>query len=148
MKAGMIHYPALFEPDANKGGFVVTFPDFEWGVTQGETEAEAFDMAEDALVCILEETIRQRKDLPKPSKLRGKKYREIAVPALADAKIQIYEAMRAGRIQKAELARRMGIPRQQIERLLDLQHSSRLEQIEAAFRALNKRLVVSTEDAA
>ena len=35
-----------------------------------------------------------------------------------------------------------------LERLLDLQHSSRLEHIEAAFRALNKRLVVSVEDAA
>ncbi len=56
--------------------------------------------------------------------------------------------MRAGRVHKAELARRMSIPRQQIERLLDLQHSSRLEHIEAAFRALNKRLVVATEDAA
>jgi antitoxin HicB len=144
----MIHYPALFEPDAEKGGFVVTFPDFEWGVTQGETEAEATEMSGDALVCIIEETIRQHKDLPRPSKLRGKKYREIAVPALADAKIQLYAAMRAGRVQKAELARRMGIPRQQIERLLDLRHSSRLEHIETAFRALNKRLVVSTEDAA
>jgi antitoxin HicB len=144
----MIHYPVLFEPDAKKGGFVVTFPDFQWGVTQGETEAEAMEMAEDALICIIEETIRQHKDLPRPSRLRGKKYREVAVPALADAKIQLYNSMRAGRIQKAELARRIGIPRQQIERLLDLQHSSRLEHIEAAFRALNKRLVVSTEDAA
>jgi antitoxin HicB len=144
----MIHYPAVLEQDAKKGGFVVTFPDFQWGVTRGETEAEALEMAEDALICIIEETIRQHKDLPRPSRLRGKKYREVAVPALADAKIQLYNSMRAGRIQKAELARRIGIPRQQIERLLDLQHSSRLEHIEAAFRALNKRLVVSTEDAA
>jgi antitoxin HicB len=144
----MIHYPARFEPDAENGGFVVTFPDFGWGVTQGETEAEAVEMSSDALLCIIEETIRQHKDLPRPSKLRGKKYRDIAVPALADAKIQLYQAMRAARVHKAELARRMGIPRQQIERLLDLQHSSRLEHIEAAFRALNKRLVVATEDAA
>jgi antitoxin HicB len=144
----MIAYPALFEPDTRAGGFVVTFPDFEWGVTQGETETEAVEMAEDALVCILEETIRQRKDLPNPGRPRGKKYREISVPALAAAKIQLYQAMRVGRVQKAELARRMGIPRQQIERLLDLRHSTRLEQIEAAFGALKKRLVVSTEDAA
>jgi antitoxin HicB len=144
----MIHYPALFEPDAKKGGFVVTFPDFQWGATQGDTEAEAIEMAEDALLCIIEESIRLHKDLPGPSKVRGKKYREIALPALADAKIQLYEAMRASRVRKAELARRMGIPRQQIERLLDLQHSSRLEHVEAAFRALHKRLVVSTEDAA
>ena len=144
----MIQYPALFEPDADKGGFVVTFLDFEWGVTQGETEAEATGMAKDALLCIIEETIRKRQNLPKPSRVRGKQYREISLPALADVKVQLYEAMRAGRVQKAELARRMGIPRQQIERLLDLGHSSRLEHIEAALRALKKRLVFSTEEAA
>ena len=74
----MIHYPSRFEPDAEKGGFVVTFPDFEWG-----------EMSVDALLCIIEETTRQHKDLPTPSKLRGKKYREIAVPVLAAAKIQL-----------------------------------------------------------
>src|ERR1700682_5840081 len=31
----------MIHPNAEKGSFVVTFPDFEWGVTQGETEAEA-----------------------------------------------------------------------------------------------------------
>jgi predicted RNase H-like HicB family nuclease len=36
----MFYVNARFEPDAQKGGFVVTFPDFPWGVTQGETEAE------------------------------------------------------------------------------------------------------------
>jgi predicted RNase H-like HicB family nuclease len=83
----MIDYPARFEPDENRR-FVVTFPDFDWGVTQGETEAEAVEMSH-ALLCIVEETIRQHKDLPRPRKLRGKKYRDIAVPALADAKIQL-----------------------------------------------------------
>jgi hypothetical protein len=38
---------------------------------------------------------------------------------------RLYRAMRAAQVHKAELARRMRIPRQQIERLLDLQHSSR-----------------------
>jgi hypothetical protein len=30
-----MEYPALFEP-SKEGGFVVTFPDFDWGVTQGK----------------------------------------------------------------------------------------------------------------
>jgi antitoxin HicB len=35
-----MEYPALFEP-AEEGGFVVTFPDFEWGITQGDDETDA-----------------------------------------------------------------------------------------------------------
>jgi predicted RNase H-like HicB family nuclease len=31
----MFYVKALYEPDTEKGGFVVYFPDFPWGVTQG-----------------------------------------------------------------------------------------------------------------
>ena len=41
----MVTYPALFEPDRQAGGFVVTFPDFRYGVTQGDTLEEAAEMA-------------------------------------------------------------------------------------------------------
>ena len=34
-----MEYPARFGP-AKAGGFVVTFPDFEWGVTQGESDQD------------------------------------------------------------------------------------------------------------
>jgi antitoxin HicB len=43
-------YLALFEPDPKAGGYVVTFPDFGDGVTQGETEEEAMEMAQDLLM--------------------------------------------------------------------------------------------------
>ncbi len=40
--------PAIFET-AEEGGLVVTFPDWSWGVTQGDDENEAVEMAIDAL---------------------------------------------------------------------------------------------------
>jgi len=43
-------YLALFEPDPKAGGYVVTFPDFGYGVTQGENEEEAMEMALDLLM--------------------------------------------------------------------------------------------------
>ena len=43
-------YLALFELDRKAGGYVVTFPDFGYGVTQGETEEEAMEMAQDLLM--------------------------------------------------------------------------------------------------
>ena len=55
--------------------------------------------------------------------------------------------MRAAGVTKAELARRMGIAPQQAQRLFDTNHLSRLDQIAAAFVALGRRLVMTSESA-
>ena len=50
--------------------------------------------------------------------------------------------MRQAGITKAELASRLGWSKTQVGRLLDLNHDSRLDQIEAALAVLGKRLDV------
>ncbi len=144
---GAMEYRALFEP-AEEGGFVVTFPDFKWGVTQGDTEEEAMEMAEDALCTIIREHIRQGEALPTPRKARGRKCRMIRLPALVAAKAGLYMAFMESGIRKAELARRLRIPSANVGRLFDLRHQSRLEQIEAAFKALGKELTIDLRNAA
>jgi hypothetical protein len=47
-----------------------------------------------------------------------------------------------------ELARRLNWHLRQVDRLLDLLHASQLDQLEAAFRALGKRLAVEIREAA
>ena len=144
----MLYFNALFEPDAEKGGFVVTFPDFKWGVTQGDTEREALDMAVDALQMIVGDYIENGKPIPTPRKLRGRKYRSIRLPGLQSAKVELYNAFLASGIRKAELARRLGMPSPNIDRLFSLRHQSRLDQLEAAFKALGKELMIDIRDAA
>ena len=144
----MYRYPAVFEPYAKAGGFVVTFPDFGWGVTQGETIEEAMEMAEDALATIVADTMDRRQDLPTPGKARGKHIRIVSLPALANAKALLYTAMRAEKVRKAELARRLGVAKPQIDRLLDLKIATRFDQIEAAFQAIGKRIRIEVEEAA
>jgi antitoxin HicB len=51
-------------------------------------------------------------------------------------------------MRKAELARHLGIPTTQVDRLFDLRHHSRLDQIEAAFKALGKEISIEVRDAA
>ena len=140
-------YQASFAA-APEGGFVVTFPDFEFGVTQGDTEREACEMAADALALIIESYIAQGKPLPAPSKRHGKQYRAIALPALQAAKVELYRQFVRSGIRKVDLARRIGIPKTVVDRLFDLKHMSRLNQIESAFAALGKRLSVRIQDAA
>jgi len=144
----MFHYPAIFDPDPDDGSFTVTFPDFGYGVTQGSTVAEAEDMAADLLSCLMMDCMEKSADFPKPGRLRGKKVRSISLPALQDAKANLYVAMRASGVRQADLARRLGCQKSQIERLLNFKNSTRMEHIEAAFRALGKRIVIEVQDAA
>ena len=144
----MLSYPALFDPDRKAGGFVVTFPDFAYGVTQGETLREASDMASDLLACLVSDLVKEGKPLPGASRPRGRKYRAVSLTALQSAKAELYMAFLASGIRKAELARRLRIPKTTVDRLFDFENQTRLDQIEAAFAALGKELSIVVRDAA
>ncbi len=144
----MEHYLALFEPDLEAGGYVVTLPDFGYGVTQGETDQEAMEMAQDLLMLTIGDYMRKGKPLPTPSRRRDARLRPVALPALQSAKVELYTVFVNSGLKKAEFARRIGIPKTHIERLFSLRHHSRLDQIEAAFAALGKRLEIGVRDAA
>jgi len=141
-------YLALFEPDHKAGGYVVTFPDFGYGATQGETHREAMEMAQDLLMLTIGDYMRESKPLPAAKRHRGSKFRPVALAALQAAKVDLYSAFLASGVKKAELARRIGIPKTHVDRIFSLRHGSRLNQIEAAFAALGKRLHVEARNAA
>ena len=140
-------YPALFEPAA-EGGFVVTIPAFRWGVSQGDTEQEAREMAAALLQTLIQEHIRKGEPLPLPNKSRGKKYRMIELPAKVALKTELYIAFKASGIAKTVLAQKLGIPKTHVDRLFDFKNHTRLEQIEAALHALGKGLTIDVRDAA
>ena len=86
--------------------------------------------------------VQTRKPLPVPGKpKRGQ--RVVSPGALECAKLGIYQAMMQQGIKKAELARRLGWHMPQVDRLLDLQHASRFDQLDAAARVLGKRMRIS-----
>jgi antitoxin HicB len=111
-------------------------------ITQGEDEDEALMYAVDALESALSFYVDDRKPLPVPSKAkRGQK--TVRPSALECAKLGVYQAMMEQGIRKSELARRLGWHMPQVDRLFDLRHASRLDQIEAAARALGRHIEVS-----
>ena len=136
----MLDYPVVLDAQP-EGGFVVTFPDVPEAITQGEDEQEALLYADDALETALSFYIDARKPLPTASKAkRGQ--RTVRPSALEGAKLGVYQAMTEQGIKKAELARRLGWHMPQVDRLFDLRHASRLDQIEAAARVLGRVLEV------
>jgi antitoxin HicB len=139
-------YLALFEPDLKAGGYVVMFPDFGYGVTQGETEEEAFEMAQDLLMLTIGDYVRESKPLPAPRRHRGSKFQPVRLSALQAAKVDLYAAFLESGLTKAEFARRAGIQKTHVERLFSLRHHSRLDQIESSFAALGKRLHIEARE--
>ena len=128
-----------------EGGFTVTFPDVPEAVTQGEDEDEAAAMAEDALVTALSFYTDNAERLPRPSAARG---RPVAyVPPLVAAKLALHDAMLAAGVSNVALARRLGMDEKTVRRLRDPLHQSRINQIDAALRALGKRMGIVIEAA-
>lgn len=135
----MFDYPVTLTPDG--ATVLVTFKDIPEAITFGVNKDEALLHAIDALETGLSFYVDARKQLPVASKpKRGQK--AVRPSALESAKLGVYQAMTEQGIRKAELARRLGWHTPQVDRLFDLRHASRLDQIEAAARVLGRQLEV------
>ena len=143
VSAALAH-PARLDPEP-EGGFTVTFPDFGFGVTYGATREEALRQAADLLETIVANCLAEGWDVPSPSPARGRPL--VPLEPLVAAKVELYRTMRAAGITKADLARRIGIAPQQVQRLFDTNHASRIDQLAAAFAALGRRLIITSEAA-
>ncbi|MEE8332846.1 MAG: type II toxin-antitoxin system HicB family antitoxin [Alphaproteobacteria bacterium] len=137
----MISYPVTLTPD--DGGILVTSPDFPELTTFGATRDEALMYAIDAFEEAIAARIADREDLPKPSKGRTR----VVLPTQTALTTLLYQTMRREGVTKAELARRLHCHAPQVDRLLDLNHASRMDQIDAAFSAIGQRLVVTLQAA-
>ena len=135
----MFEYPVTLTPD--DGSVLVTFVDVPEAITFGMDEDEALLNAIDALETGLSFYVDARKPLPAASQAAiGQK--TVRPSALECAKLGVYQAMTEQGIKKAELARRLGWHMPQVDRLFDLRHASRFDQIEAAANVLGKHVLV------
>ena len=134
----MLAYPILLEEDGD--AILATSPDFPELTTFGEDREEAITRAGRALEEAIAARIHDRKDIPPPS--QGSTY--VILPTLTAVKVMLYQGMRDQGVTKTELARRLGWHLPQVDRVLDPQHRSWLDQMDAALGAIGRRLHVST----
>lgn len=134
----MFDYPVTLTPDG--GAVLVTFPDVPEAITFGADEDEALLQAVAALETGLSFYVEARRALPAPSPAAGRP--TVRPPALECAKLGVYRAMTEQGLKKTDLARRLGWHLPQVDRLFDLNHASRFDQIEAAARALGRQIEV------
>jgi antitoxin HicB len=131
-------YRIKIEPDDN-GTLLVTCPALPEVTTFGEDETEAVLRASEAISEALAARIADGGDIP-DGNVRGPHL--VRLPMLTALKAELYRQMRRQGVARAELARRLQWSRESVDRLFRLDHASRLDQIEAAFAAIGRRLDV------
>ena len=133
-----MRYAVTLAPDDIRT-ILVTVADIPDAATFGEDRDDALARAVEAIATAIMGAMAAREDAPAP-KTEGADY--VTLPALSSAKIELYRAMRADGVGKAALAKRLGVALPQVDRLLDLKHSTRLDAMERAFAALGRSMTI------
>jgi antitoxin HicB len=122
------------------GKFIrVSFPDIPAARAFGSGREHALEMAKGALAVAMDFFFDDQRPVPLPSRpKRGQAVVELA-PSVA-AKVLLHNEMLRQKVRPVELARRIGTTRQEVNRLTDLKHTTKIDRIDLAMRALGKRI--------
>ncbi len=138
-------YPASFTTGSD-GRVLVEFIDLPRVATDGKDPSEAMAEAMDALASDLSIRLSRREQIP-PASPAKRGQRQVPVPLWLAPKLALYMAMREQRISNSELARRLRLHERVVRRMLDPEHATKAEKIQAALAILGKQLTVEVRDA-
>ena len=141
-----MRYPIKMRRDGKY--FLVTFPDIPEAITQGETETKALIAARDALDTALDFYFEAGRVVPTPSAPK-RRQQYVDLPLSLSAKVLLLNEMLQQKVRPAELARRLHTTPPEINRLTNIRHTSKIDGIAEAMKALGKNLQVNaTKDEA
>lgn len=138
----MFSYPVKLERDDATGQYVVTCRDLPLMASVGESVEDALVEAVEGIVSAIAIEIEERRPVPPASAPENGEY-VVNVPVLVAMKVALHNAMIETGTRKAELARKLGQKGPQIDRLLDVEHSSKVEMVELALHQLNRNVELS-----
>ena len=133
----MFSYPARVTRDGD--GFMVSFPDIPEALTGAKDREEAIALAADALTTAMDFYFEDRRPVPPPSEPKRGQITVDLPPSVA-AKVLLLNEMVAQGKRPAELARLMHARPQEVTRLIDLHHPTKIDTVAAALQALGRRL--------
>ncbi|MBC6554865.1 type II toxin-antitoxin system HicB family antitoxin [Citrobacter braakii] len=127
---------------AVEGGFVVSFPDIPEALTQENTRHDALQAAQTALITAFEFYFDDNEAIPLPSAV-GAEDTYVEIPLSVASKVLLLNAFLESKITQQELANRIGRPKQEITRLFDLKHTTKIDAVQIAARVLGKELALT-----
>jgi antitoxin HicB len=140
----VIAYPVKLTPDEDT--WLVTSRDFPELTTFGMTKDEALAYAVGAFREAIAARFAYRETIPLPSKpRRGESL--VTLPAQVAVKVLLDRNMLDKGLRKSDLARRIGVHKQEMDRIFSLNQATSLTKLEKAFAALGKALDIEVVDA-
>lgn len=134
-----MQYPVIIEPDGDS--YMASFPDIPEALTCGDNYEDALLQAQDALLTAFEFYFEDQRSVPLPSPALGRD--TVSVPASVWVKVLVLNTMLEQRISQAELAKRMGTRKQEMQRVINLGHNTKIDTLNRALEVMGKRLQVS-----
>lgn len=135
-----MRYPVIIEKSGDSS-FFVSFPDIPEALTQGNSLQDALAMGKDALETALEFYFEDERKVPLPSpQENGQLVVELSPSRWA--KVLLLNEMVEQNMRPADLARKLSIRPQEVTRLMNLKHLTKIDTISSAFDAMGKKLEV------
>ncbi|EAU0218262.1 hypothetical protein FRN05_05605 [Salmonella enterica subsp. enterica] len=128
------------------GAFVVSCRDLPLLHSVGDTLDEALLEAEDGIITAISLEMDMRRPIPVASAPQSGEH-IVILPVLVAMKAALYNTMIETGTRKADLARRLGVNGPQVDRLLDVEHSSKVEKVELALAQLGRKAQVEIRTA-
>lgn len=133
-------YPVTVERD-EEGRYLAVAPDVPEALTDGATPEQALREMSDALGAALAGYAKAGRTLPVPSTTDANVH-WVPVAPLVAAKLALRSAMREQDISNVVLAQRLGLSEGAVRRLVDPDHSSRLDGVIRALTELGHELII------
>ena len=133
-------YPAKLTKEDN--GYTVTFRDIPEAITCGDDLKDALSMSQDALITSMDFYFEDHRKVPLPSKAKRGEHL-IELPVSIFAKVLLLNEMVDQNISNVELAKRINVKPQEVQRIVNLNHTTKIDTISNALSALGKHLELS-----
>lgn len=134
-------YPAKFDLQ-DDGCYVVSFRDIPEALTQGYSLEETKENALDSLITAFDFYFEDNRAIPLPSEALEGEYL-IELPISVWSKVLLLNAMLEQHVSQSELAKRLHRSRQEMQRIIDLNHNTKIDTVVEALKQLGKQPIFS-----
>ena len=129
-------YPFTTEQDGDS--ILVEFPGIPGALTQVDPDEHFDDVVRDCLIAALGGYILAHRSPPLPAP--RKDLDNVTLDVMTSAKLALAITLSINKISNVEFAEQLGVTEKVVRRLLDLDHSSRIDRLENALGLLGQQL--------